>query len=105
MVRDIDDKAPPADAGLTARSGFTLIELLIALVLLDVGLLALVGLGAALTRLANADRAGFLATTLASARVERLASTPCGGPLTVIQHLGAAVIESYSDTPRPNGTR
>src|SRR5205085_479876 len=95
---------PFRNARLTSRGGFTLIELLVALVLLDVGLLALVGLGAALARAANADRAAFLATTLASARVERIASVSCSGPTAGSERIGNAATESYSDAPQPNGT-
>jgi len=98
-------KAPFRKATAASRGGFTLIEVLVALVLLDVGLLALVGLGAALARAANSDRAAFLATALASARVERLASLACAGPVSGSQRVGGAVTESYSDTPTPNGTR
>ena len=90
---------------IRSRPGFTLIELLVALVLLDIGLLALVGLGAVLARAANADRASFLATARAAARVERLASVPCAAPIATSERSGNAVMESYRDTPLPNGTR
>jgi Tfp pilus assembly protein PilV len=92
-------------ATLPSRGGFTLIELLVALVLLDIGLLALVGLGATLARAANATSARFLGTTLASARLERLASTSCSGPVAGKEQVGNAAVESYSDVPQPNGTR
>jgi prepilin-type N-terminal cleavage/methylation domain-containing protein len=87
------------------RCGFTLIELLIALVLLDVGLLALVGLGATLTRDADAARRSALALRVASARLERMASLPCLATVNGIAQPAPGLAEWYSDTPAPNGTR
>lgn len=103
MANDIEYSENEARPG--PRRGFTLIELLVALVLLDVGLLALVGLAAALARAANVDGARFLATSLANARVERMASAPCSGAIASTEHLGTAAVESYTDAPAPNGTR
>ena len=60
-----------------ARPGFTLIELLIALVLLDIGLLALVGIGARIARDSRTTRAAAVALSVLSARLERSASAPC----------------------------
>lgn len=99
------NRTTPKKPNLASRRGFTLIELLVALVLLDVGLLGLVGLGAALARAANANRAAFLAAALASARVERLASISCAGPIAASEQLGSGTREVYGDVPLPNGTR
>ena len=86
------------------RRGFTLIELLVALLLLDVGLLGLVGFAAALYRDGNDTRATARAWAIASARVERMASVACGsadaGTAT-----GAGKSEWFTDAPGPNDTR
>src|ERR1700759_1026125 len=62
---------------LAVRHGFTLVELLVAVVLLNVGLLALVGASAALVRRHVAVRARSAAVRAASARLELLAASPC----------------------------
>jgi Tfp pilus assembly protein PilV len=82
-----------------------LIELLVALVLLDIGLLALVALATSLTRAAAGGRATWVAASVASARVERLASSPCSGGVVRREAPTAAITESFSDTPGANGTR
>src|SRR5207248_7196286 len=109
----MDDRTPNAHrrrfctplSWSSARRGFTLIELLIALVLLDVGLLALVGTGAAIARGASGARAAARATSLASARLERAASVPCrrDGSGTAVSRDG--VSESWTETTGANGTR
>jgi Tfp pilus assembly protein PilV len=62
---------------LSLRQGFTLLELLVAVILVDVGVLALVaGSGIVLRRQAEL-RAVRTARGIAVNRVEMLASTPC----------------------------
>lgn len=73
--------------------------------LLDVGLLALVGLGATLTRDADAARRSALALRIASARLERMASLPCSATVEGIAQPSAGLTEWYSDAPGPNDTR
>ena len=87
------------------RRGFTLVELLVALVLLDIGLLALVGLTASLSRSVDRLRASARAESIATARVERIAATPCTASATGSERPDAAVTEWFSDQPAPNGTR
>lgn len=88
-----------------ARSGFTLIELLIALVLLEVGLLALVGLTAASTRDVDAARRDAAALNLAWARLERTASVSCHDTESGASPAGPGLSEWYDDIVEPNGTR
>jgi prepilin-type N-terminal cleavage/methylation domain-containing protein len=89
----------------TAPRGFTLVELLVALVLLDIGLLALVGLGAAMSRDASGTRRLLLATTIATARVETMGSVPCATTTAGSSAPAPGITESFTDTPGPNETR
>ena len=89
----------------SSRTGFTLIELLIALVLLNVGLLALVGLAAAITRNSDDSRFAASASSFAAARLERIASIACGGAASGVDHVAAGVTEQFSDVPAPNDSR
>lgn len=69
------------------RKGFTIAEVLVAVVMLTVGVMALVGSSAAVTRMVGGGRISTFAGQTASARVERLrqiaASTaaPCTSAL------------------------
>lgn len=87
------------------RRGFTLIELLVALLLLDVGLLALVGLAATLYRDGDDARATALAWTIASARLERMASLSCAGAIAGSASPAVGITEWFSDVPTFNDTR
>lgn len=86
------------------RRGFTLIELLVALLLLDVGLLGLVGFAAALFRDGNDTRARERAWAIASARLERMASVACGSA-SAGTATGAGVAEWFTDATGSNDTR
>ena len=88
-----------------ARSGFTLIELLVALLLLDVGLLGLVGFATALYRDGSDARASASAWAIASARVERMASVACGGPAAGTATSAGKVSEWFTEVVTPNETR
>ena len=87
------------------RNGFTLVELLVALVLLDVGLLALVGLAASLSQSFDRARADAHAQSLATARLERIASVPCTTSASGTQSSSPADSEWFTDQSQPNGTR
>jgi prepilin-type N-terminal cleavage/methylation domain-containing protein len=87
------------------RKGFTLIELLIALVLLNVGLFALVGIAATISRDANHSRSEANALSVASARLERAASLACRGSGSVVEPGRNGVVEWFSETDAPNATR
>ncbi len=62
-----------------SRSGYTLIELLVALVLLDCGLLAIVGSGAVIARAARTATRRAEVIALAQSRLEQIAAAPCSG--------------------------
>lgn len=96
------ERQPRAPSG--TRRGFTLIELLVALLLLDVGLLGLVGVAAGLIRSGNHTRAMARAWATASARVERMASIACVGT-TAGTATGGGVSEWFTETSMPNDTR
>lgn len=87
------------------RQGFTLIELVITLMLLDVGLLALVGTSAAIARGARTTRAAVRAWSIASARLERSASMPCQADQSGTAVWVSGVTEWWTATPAANGTR
>jgi Tfp pilus assembly protein PilV len=57
--------------------GFSLVELLVAIILIDVALLALVQTTAVVVRRRNEARARATAVNTASARIERLLASPC----------------------------
>jgi Tfp pilus assembly protein PilV len=87
------------------RAAFTLLELLVALVLLDVGLLALVGTSAAVARSLAGAAAGSRALDLASARIERTLASPCRGPAAGMATPMPGAVEWWTDRPEPNGGR
>lgn len=88
-----------------ARSGFTLVELLVALVLLDIGLLTLVGLATSLSQSFDRLRADARALSTAAARVERIASMPCAASTTGMASSTQADSEWFTDQLQPNATR
>jgi prepilin-type N-terminal cleavage/methylation domain-containing protein len=78
-----------------ARAGFTLVEVLVAVVVLGIGIVALAGSAAMVTRMIGRGQMGTRAAQLASQRLERLrnaayltnprctdASFASGGPVT-----------------------
>src|SRR5690242_7632370 len=87
------------------RRGFTLIELLVALLLLDVGLLSLVGFATALYRDASATRGSARAWAIAAARVERMASLSCGSTSAGTETAAGGVSEWFTESATPNETR
>jgi prepilin-type N-terminal cleavage/methylation domain-containing protein len=94
-----------ADSSVQPRRGFSLIELLVALVLLDVGLLALVGLGTTITREADGGRAALKAIATAQNRLERLASVGCGAVVHGSTVPSSGMVEVFDDVPAANATR
>jgi len=86
------------------RTGFTLVELLVAVVLIEIGLLALVSSGASLARQLTTTRARFAAINTAANRLQQLGATPCAttngtssGP--------PGIAERWSASVQLNGTR
>ena len=89
----------------SARKGFTIVELLIALVLLDVGLLALVGLAASVDRDADSARTRTNALNAASGRLETMASLACQGGGSGVAQVRPGITEWFAEAPAPNATR
>lgn len=86
------------------RVGFTLIEVLVAVVLIEIGLLALVATGAALVRQTTTTRARFAAITVAANRLQLLGATPCVTANGV--SVGPpGVVERWSGNVQSNATR
>lgn len=63
--------------GMRTRHGFTLVEVLVAVVLINVGLLALVAGSAVLVRQVNAFRLRNAALRAATNRLQQLGTSPC----------------------------
>lgn len=74
------------------RRGFTLIEVLIAVILVDVGLLALVGAGSILVRDSAERRVRTAATRAAADRLQLLGATPC------VESSGSAASRDFRET-------
>jgi Tfp pilus assembly protein PilV len=92
---------------LSPRPGFTLAELLVAVVLANVGLLALVGGSAALVRRHSAIRAQGIAAEVAASRIELLASGSCDATAAATGAASRAdgISERWSIAPAVNRTR
>lgn len=84
----------------TVRRGFTLTELLVALLLLDIGVLALVASGAAVVRELTAGVARTVAVDAARDRLEQLASLACPVDTSGAGVVSPAVRESWSAATR-----
>lgn len=90
---------------IRVRRGFTLLELLVALVLLDLGLIALAGASAAVSRVQVAAAGDTRAQELASATVERIMSSPCGGAPAGSNRPAVDIQEWWTDDRMPNDVR
>ena len=86
------------------RRGFTLAELLVAVVLVNVGLLALVGGSAAVVRRHTILRARSIAVQTAKTRIELLAALACGATSGSATSMNG-VVETWSVAPLANGVR
>ena len=73
------------------RAGYSLIELLVAIILIDVGVLAVVQTNAVLVRRRNEIRLRAAAVAAAASRIERLVAVPCAAVS------GAAVTPAYTE--------
>lgn len=89
---------------LKPRAGFTLVELLIAIVLIEIGLLALVASGASLARQLTTTRARFAAINTAANRLQQLGATSCAATSGTASG-PPGVTERWSASVQPNGTR
>lgn len=90
-----------------ARRGVTLVELLVAMTLLVVGLLAIVGVSASVTRSLGESRSDNTAATVAQSRFEALAGTACTSLTlgTTIEVTTRGVTERYRVVDGGNNTR
>ena len=86
------------------RRGFTLVELLVAVVLVDMGLLALVSGTAVLVRRQNELRARAAAVRYAGNRLQLLAAGPCI-PVSGSAPAAPGITERWSAESTPNHTR
>lgn len=83
---------------MPARPAFTLLEVLVALVILGVGILGLSGNAALVSRLVGDGSRLTLAATIATTRLERLRTLPCGG-VTGGSATTRGIDESWSAAP------
>jgi len=87
---------PAADRTSTRRPGFSLVEVVVALVLINIGLLALIAATAtAIDQVGDLDRQRR-ATRMAQSRVESLAVQPCGGSSVGIASPETGMRETWS---------
>jgi len=88
---------------MRSRRGFTLIEVVFAVVLIDVGLLALVAASATLVRRAGDLRARDTALRAATDRLQLLGATPCAGQSG--SATSAGIREAWTVSAPRNGSR
>ena len=90
-----------------ARRGVTLIELIVAMVILSVGLLAIVGVSAGVSRSLGESRTDNIAALAAQSRFELLAGTACTSLTlnTWVTKTSRNVTEKYRTTDGGNNTR
>jgi len=81
----------PFTARRSRRNGYSLLELLVAIVLIDVGLLAIVQTHAVVVRRRNEIRARSAAVGAAASRVEQLVAAECAATS------GAAASRGYDE--------
>jgi Tfp pilus assembly protein PilV len=90
-----------------ARRGVSLVELLVAMTLLTMGLLAIVGVSASVTRSLGESRSDNTAALVAQSRFEQLAGTACTSLTlgTTFQVTTRGVTERYVVNDGGNNTR
>jgi len=88
----------------TPRSGFTLLEALIALVIINVGLLALVASTAVLIRQTGEVRARSAAVRTAANRLQQLGATTCA-PISGSAAGAFSIRETWSIEVQQGGVR
>lgn len=91
----------PSLAAMRSRRGLTLAEVLIAVILIDVGLLALVGGSAVLVRQTNALRLRSAALRTATNRLEQLGGAACASGAGVATS-ATGIREEWSLAPLAN---
>jgi Tfp pilus assembly protein PilV len=88
---------------LRSRDGFTLVELLVAVLLIDVGVLAMVAGTGLIVRRQNAMRTRALAAQIAANRIQLLESGGCEALTASATQPG--ITERFSADPMANGLR
>jgi Tfp pilus assembly protein PilV len=86
---------------MRARAGFTVVEVLLAIILIDVGLLALVATSAVLVRETNALRMRNAAYRAARNRLEQLGGATCQPATGVATSVGGISEEWTVTIPAP----
>lgn len=89
---------------VTNRRGFTLVELLVAVVLIDIGVLALVSGSAVVVRRTNEIRIRTAAERAAANRIQLLAAGVCA-PASGSSPAGRDITEYWAAEPSVNGVR
>jgi Tfp pilus assembly protein PilV len=91
---------------MRSRAGFTLVELLVAVLLIDVGLLAIVASGALIVRQTNESRAHAAAVRMALDRLESgSAAFPCAATSGSRTSGSPRLAENWSVRLLPTGDR
>lgn len=75
---------------MARRPGFTLVELLVAMLLVQVALLAVLATSAVIVRAVGDNEARWRAVQRASDRLERLAAGPCTASAASVQYVDGA---------------
>jgi len=88
---------------MSSRRGFTLVELLVAVLLIDVGVLAMVSATTLLVRRQLGLRTRVVASQLAANRLQHLLASPCTSTTGVATSEG--VTEHWSATLLPSSMR
>ena len=93
--------------GTRARRGVTLIELIVAMTILTIGLLAIVGVSASISRSLGDARNDNLAAVAAQSRFEALAGQSCSSFSlgTTVSSTTRGISESYTVADGGNNTR
>ena len=94
----------PTTPPVRPRSGFTLLEVIAAIILVDVGLLALVAGSAVLVRQTSQLRAKAAALHVAANRLELLGIETCGADAGVTEFPDGTT-ERWSAAVQPNSVR
>jgi len=97
----------PHHAARRPRKGVTLIELIVAMTILSIGLLAIVGVSASVSRSLGESRSDNLAAIYSTSRFEKLAGTACTSMTldTWTTITDRNVTEKYRVTDGGNNTR
>lgn len=94
----------PMRLHMRLRAGFTLVELLVAVLLIDVGLLALVAGSAVVVRRQGDVRTRTVASRAAANRIQLLAASACAAA-SGTSNVSPGIVERWAVELEPNGVR